>query len=354
MSWVRPTRPELLDQTQQDLATAVPSTSPWITRSLLRALAAVTAGAADILHAVLERIVRQIWVHTADDAYIETHARELGLRRRAATAARLTVEFAGDNATVIPTGTELVRADGWRYETQAEVTITGGVAEVAVTATDLGAGGNMTAGELLLGTPIAGVASATVVGQAEAGADEESFAALRARTWLRKRQQPQGGAEADYIAWLLAAAEAAGVWVEENTPAPGDVAIFFVVDGTGAGIIPGAGLVSGAQTYIDAPDESGYSFRRPVTAFATVYAPTAVTVAPTIEIVPDTSALRTAVTAALDAMCIEYAGRDVPISAWWVAIGGVPGLTSFELTVPSAATTVASGETVVRGTVTWS
>lgn len=344
MSWLRPTRAELLAETQQDIATSLPTSVPWLARSLLRGLAAMTAGAADIVHAAVERVIRQIWVHTCDDAYVPDHAAEVGLTRTAATKATLTLTITGTNTTVIPDETEVVRLDGTAYETLSEVTITGGTASVSARAVVAGVAGNAGAGEeVFLGTPIAGVDEITVDAMNELGTDEESLATLRARTWLRKRQQPQGGADADYIAWVLEAVpEAVAVWVEPNSPLPGDVAVFFIIDGEGSAILPGSGLVSGAQAVVDT--------KRPTTAYVTVAAPTAETVAPQISITPDTTALRTATTAALNAMAVEYAGEDVPLSAWWVAIGGVAGITSFVLTVPAGLTSVAAGKTLVIGT----
>lgn len=349
MSWTRPTRDELDTEIQADLATSVTGAAPWIPRSLLRGIAGITAGVADILHAILQYIVRQNFVYSCDDAYVPRHAAEFKVDRLEETAWEGEILITGTAGTALTAGTVFVREDGWRYELDAGVTIGGG-GTIAGTATalDLGADGNIASGTLALGSPITGVDTVEVTAQTNAGTDQESIADWRSRVQARKRNPPQGGAEDDYVQWARAVSGVAGVWVVSSLQY---VYVFFVVDGTGSGIIPDAGDIASVQSAIEAADASGLTTKRPVTAVAVASAPSAVNVDAELSISPDTTALRDAVEAELEALMLRRAGANVRLSDFWTAIGSVPGLDEFELTSPAAAVTVTDGETAVLNSV---
>lgn len=349
MSWTRPTRSALLDEVQTDLATALPTTSPWLPRSLLRAVAAVQAGASDILYGILEYVVRQIFAHTADDAYVLRHAEEYGITRTAATAAAWSFTFTGTPSTSIPAGTVVTRVDGWRFETDSIATVGGGgTVAVAVTALDTGADGN-SSGDVELASPIAGITAVAMTSLTTSGADEETIAELRARVLARKRTPPQGGAEADYVAWASEVSGVAKVWIVQ--PYAGAVSVYFVVDGTGSDIIPGSGEVAAVQASIESVDSAGLSTRRPVTAAATAVAPTEVSTNVTISGV--TASFETAVEAALEAVFLEYAGESIPWSAFWAAVAGAAPGDDFDITAPAASVTITSGQCATLGTLSF-
>lgn len=148
--------------------------------------------------------------------------------------------------------------------------------------------------------------------------------------------------------WARAVSGVAGVWVVSSLQY---VYVFFVVDGTGSGIIPDAGDIASVQSAIEAADASGLTTKRPVTAVAVASAPSAVNVDAELSISPDTTALRDAVEAELEALMLRRAGANVRLSDFWTAIGSVPGLDEFELTSPAAAVTVTDGETAVLNSV---
>ena len=357
MPWTRPTRAQLLAAIQADLASALPAPVVFLSRSVLRGVAGITAGAADIVYGILDYAVRQAFATTADAAYVATHAEDLGLTPLAATASAGSVTVVGIAGTYGPSA--FTRADGWRYLSDSTFTIPdlgggGGSVAVPLTAVDLGADGDMDSGTALqFTTPIVDVDSeALAAGAFVGGTDAETAEELRARVLLRKRRPPQGGAEADYVQWALAAG-AVKAWVRSPWPSLGSLGVYFVVDGTGSGIIPGSGPVAVVQAALEGEDVEGRATRRPVTATATATAPTAVTVTPTIALTPDTAATRAAVTAELEALMLRRAGESIPISDLWIAIGSATGVTSFVLTTPSAEVPIAAGECAVLGTVTW-
>lgn len=351
MSWTRPTRASLLSEIQTDLATALPTTSPWLPRSILRAVAAVQAGASDILYGILDYVVRQIFAHSADDAYVLRHAEEYGITRTAATAAKWSFTFTGTPTTSIPAGTVVTRVDGWRFETDSIATVGGGgTVAVAVTALDTGADGN-SSGDVELASPIAGITAVAMTSLTTSGADLETIAELRARVLARKRTPPQGGAEADYVAWASEVSGVAKVWVEPAYLGAGTVGVYFVVDGTGSDIIPDSGEVAAVQASIESVDSAGLSTRRPVTAAATAVAPSEVSTNVTISGI--TASFEAAVEVALEAVFLEYAGESIPWSAFWAAVAGAAPGDDFDITAPAASVGITSGQCATLGTLSF-
>lgn len=356
--WTRPTREALIDASSQDMVTSIPASTPYVRGGKLWTIARVIAGTAHTLYGALEYAVRQGFAHLADSLGVVQHATEWGLTRIAAAAADDgTLTFTGTPSTAVPSGTEVVRQDGVVYETTAAGVIGGGGSvALAATCQTSGATGNATSSDgttYQLAAVISGVDTAVTVGAAfTTGADEETIEELRARVLVRKRQPPQGGAAADYVAWAMEYTASAAVWVVANYLGAGTVGVYFVVDGSGAAIIPDAGDVAAVQALIDATDANGNATRRPVTAAATVVAPTAVTEVFTIAISPDTAANRAAITDALDRLSIRRAGAQPTMSDYWLAVGEAD-LDSYAITVPTAAATVGTGQTFVRGTITW-
>lgn len=355
MAWTRPTRDELRASIEADLASSLPSPVAFLSRGVLRAVAGVTAGAADILYGILGYIVRQPFVSTCDDAYVPVHGAEFGVSQLPALPSTGTITITGTSGTDAPAGTVLTRAsDGWRYEINTTATVGGGGSVVAaITAIDLGADGDLDVGETLqFASLISGIDSEADVATAlSGGRDLETLAAWRARILERKRRPPQGGAAYDYVAWALEGG-AAKAWVVNV--GGGAITLYFVVDGTGSGILPDAGEITAVETAIENADVNGLSTRRPVTHNVTVSAPTEVATAVTGTLVPNTSATRAAADAAIEALMLQYAGQSIPLSAFWLAVGSATGVTSFTITSPSAAVTVATGETATYDGGTWS
>lgn len=167
---------------------------------------------------------------------------------------------------------------------------------VSVTAREKGSSGNITSSSgLSLRSPIASVndigTSVTVSG----GSDDETDDALLARLLLRLRNTPRGGAETDYEQWALEVSGVTRAWALSRQYGVGTVGVAFVRDNDGGGedIIPDSTEVAAVQAYINA--------RKPATADARVFAPTAVLVTMTINLPSGTSAsVQTAITAKLD------------------------------------------------------
>jgi len=348
MSFTRPTLSEIVSRVQVDFVSRLNLIGAVLRRSMVYVLSRVIAGASHMLHGHLDWLSRQLFPDTSEEEALVRQAAVFGLTKTAPTFATGTVDLTGTNTTVCPAGTVLVRSDGAEYVVDADETITLGVATVDVTASLAGADYTLEAGVVLsFQSPISGIdSSGEVAASTVDGTDEETTEALRVRFLARLAEPPMGGSSADYVAWSKEVAGVTRVWVEELGLGPGTVVVRFVRDNDGS-IIPDAGEVTALQTYLDT--------KRPAHATVTAHAPTANAVAYTIAVVPDTTAVRAAVTAQLDDLHLREGepGVTLLLSAIRTAIGNATGLTDYTLTVPAANVTNTANQIPTRGTITW-
>ncbi len=354
MPFDRPTLPSLVTRISSDFRSRLGILGAILRRAMAQVLAIVWAGAVHTLHGYLEWVAKQLFAHSAERDYLIKHASLYGITPTPATFATGTVTATGTNSSVIPVNTILVRDDGFTYRVTVEATIASGTATVSVEAKEAGESGNLGAGELLtFESPIGGVNSTVTVtaGGIIGGNDEEGTEEVRDRLILRLREPPQGGSDQDYVGWALAVPGVTRAWVYPHEDGLGTVVVRFVRDNDGS-IFPDAGEVTAVQTALDA--------ERPVTAEVTAEAPVALNVAFTIAVVPNTQAVKDAVTAELDDLFFresepgDGAGRGtILITAIRTAIGVAEGITDYTLTVPSANVVPTVGQLPVRSTITW-
>ncbi len=350
MPFSRPALADLIERSINDIEARLPGVDARLRRSNLNVLSRVHAGAAHGLYGYLDWLARQVIYDTAEAEILDRWATIwLTQPRKAATPATGTVTFTGTDGVVIPAGITLLRSDAAEFRTDADATITSGSATVAVTASVAGMSGNTNASTtLIMVLPIAGVnASATVAtGGLTQGTDTESDTSLRARLIARIQQPPHGGAKTDYVAWALEVAGVTRAWVYPGELGPGTVSVRFVRDND-PNMIPDAGAVATVQSYIDA--------RRPVTAAVTVVAPVAVPLNFTIAPIPNTVAVKDAITAELTDLLFREAepGGTILLSHIRAAISIAAGETNYIMTVPSADVTRTTGQITTMGTVTW-
>lgn len=248
------------------------------------ALAQVVGRMAQLAYQALPHYLRAIFPDLAPDHVLDRHAAIQGLRRSPATRATGQVTFTGADGVTIPKGTRVTWKLGNRGIEYATTEAGGlgastpGQRTLPVEATTFGADANGPAvgDPMPLVAPITAVDSeATVDAAISGGTDQESNASLRRRILQALRRAVQGGAKADYERWALATPDVAvtRVWVrdaedqQETSPVNrlgGHVAVFFLVDGTGAGVQPTSSQVSAVQSSIDARD------RRPAHVRSTV------------------------------------------------------------------------------------
>lgn len=178
-------------------------------------------------------IVRQIIPTTeSDDQTIIETAQFEGVIRKQATYAAGPATL---NGTVpAPVGTLLQHKDGRQYAVTTSASPSSGTVAVEVQAVDVGAGGNLAAGEVLtLVTPVPGLQSNGVSGDISGGADIEPIAELLERLLFRKRNPPMGGTVADYVAWMREVPGVTRAWAYNAWQGGGTVGIGWVYDDRG-------------------------------------------------------------------------------------------------------------------------
>lgn len=350
MPFDRPALEEHARRIEGDLATRLGISAGLLRRTNTGVLARVLAAATFNLQGFLVWILQQIMPDTAEAVYLDRHAMLWGVTRKAAAEAAGNVTFTGNDDTVIPAGTVLQRSDGVEFTLDAPATIAAGTATGAVTAAAAGVDGNAAEGETLaFASPVAGAsAEATVAaGGLTGGADTETDDALRARLLARIQAPPHGGTALDYVTWALEVAEVTRAWTFPLEQGLGTVTVRFVTDNAVGGLIPTAPKVTEVQDYIDA--------RRPVTADVSVVAPAAAPLNFTIQLTPDTTAVRAEVEAELrDLLDREAApGATILLSHINEAISIAAGETDHLLTVPAADVTHAASDIATFGAITW-
>jgi uncharacterized phage protein gp47/JayE len=336
-----PTLPELQEQTADDLNFYLDGEDARLPRTEPYAIGHMTAGAVRGAYGFQRFLASQIMPDHATVEYMERWASIFGLTRTAATQAAGNIDITGTNGATAPTGTEWQSADGEQVWAQtAPVTIAAGVGTVAVQAVEAGSDGNATAATVVvISSPIAGIDDEGVVaaGGLTGGTDQETDDSLRTRLLERIRDTPQGGAEADYVAWAKTASTSAPVnevWVTDNEYGGGTVGIRFSLTvpsgGDATDAIPVAGDGALVATAIDA--------ERPVTADVTVTEVTAQGVAFNITLVPNTPSVRTAVEAEINALFIQSGepGGTIYLSQISSAISAASGEQYHVLNAPAA------------------
>jgi uncharacterized phage protein gp47/JayE len=275
-----------------------------LARSLLYPFPYAIAGVAYLLQGRLRWLAKQAFPRLAAEINVRRWGELVNVPPIAEAYAAGDVTFTGASGTAIATGTELSRADGVLYTVDAPggTVGIGGTVDLPVTASEVGDDGNAAAAvELTVSTPVAGLVSTAVVaaGGLTGGLDEESAEDQAERIEDRMGTMPQGGAEADYHAWVRASQTHVDQ-VAVTHPSDNIVYVWFTLEegyALGGDVIPDATQIAAVQDYIDDTDVYGHDARRPVTAAATVRTLTESSQAFTIAGVP--AAYRTAVQAAL-------------------------------------------------------
>ena len=267
----------------------------------------------------------------------------------------------------IAAGITVTAADTFQYTiggappdelgTSATASFTTG--SVPVTSDDFGQAENLDAGtKLTLQSPIAGVDNTLTVdfGAIGGGTDQETDAGLQSRT-LDRIQNPV--AQFNVAAITEKAKEIAGVtrvFVEEVTPAIGQVTVYFVRDGD-INPIPSGSEVTKVKDQILTIKPANTSDSDVI-----VNAPTGVSVAFTFTgLAPNTSTMQSAISANLRLFFDErtLVGVDIDEDAYRAAIfntvdtvtGAV--VQTFAISSPSGDITIASGEIGTLGAVVY-
>ena len=349
MSFERPTLAALVSRIEADLTGRLSLVSAPLRRAVLVVLPRVLAGAAHMLHGHLSWLSRQLFPDQSDEPFLIRQAGMFGVTKTPPTHAAASVTITGVDSTALPVSSRLVRSlDGAVYTTESDATIVGGSAGVAVNAVDSGSAASLRVGQTLtLESPVSGINSTvTVTSILWDGNDLESTESLRARFLARLARTPTGGRREDYIAWAKSISGVTRVWVVPDGRGPGTVLVYFARDND-PDPIPDAGEIAAVQAKLDTES--------PAHAEVTAVAPTQVTQAVTVSITPNTPSTQAAVRAELADLVFREGepSQTVPLASWRTAIGSATGVTNYTLTVPAADVTLAQGELLKLGTVTF-
>ncbi len=289
---------------------------------------------------------------------------------KAATPHTGTATLPGVPGSLVPAGTELYRADGVSYSTQADATVAAGAVSVTVSyQADLaGSSGTMVAGAALTLNVPGMAASGTVTTVIAPGTDDELVDDFRDRYLARFASPAQGGAASDYLAWALAVPGVTRAWCLPNGMGAGTVIVYTMWDLARAGFqgfAQGSNGVAASESR-DTPASGDQLVvadaiypLRPVTAL--VYSVTPVPLPISFALHPATaiaigSALDLAVRSAISASLLDLAdplGTVVQLGNVEASITAVAGMPQFTLEGPTLPITPAIGQLPVLGTLTY-
>ncbi len=226
------------------------------------------------------------FVVTTNGAYLDYHAAEVGITRLNAVKSKGIINLTGTNGILIPVGTKFgnevqIGVDPIEFETDSDVTISGGVATPAITAVVAGTDSNVIASTIIRQiTIISGIVTVNNDAATTGGADAEIDDELKARVLRRVRQTSHGGNIGDYILWAQQASEDVGkVGIDPLGSGAGTVDVYILQrDNT----IAPAGLILTVQNYIK--PATGDIERAPIGADVTVASATLDTVNVNVDI----------------------------------------------------------------------
>lgn len=158
------------------------------------------------------QLARELFPDTASSAFLERHAAVIGLPRRAATKARLTLAITGTGSWT--TSDRLVTSTAVAFVPLAAGSITGS-GTVDVEAVSAGTAGNLDVSSALSWSPApSGItAAATVSAVLVVAREQELDSELAARVLAWWRERPGGGNRSDWIAWAEERAEVGKAFV---------------------------------------------------------------------------------------------------------------------------------------------
>lgn len=290
------------------------------------------------------------------DGWLATYFQESQRRKEAAAATGL-VSGTGVTATLLVAGTIMQTTDGRQYRVFADVAVVAGVVTASVMALVAGVAGNLSGGTALtLVSPVAGIDSAFTAAMPNGvsnGADAETDAQAIYRLQQRLSNEPMGGCPADYARWALSVAGITRAWGLRNPAGATTAGVIIMADGNASPGLPTAGQQQAVLDYIRDPKRGP-----PDELFVII--PTAVPVNVTVNVSPDTAAIRAGVLTALQDLFFREAvpGGSIPHAHLVEVISSVTGEYNHTISSPvitsGALFTVSSYDRLlVLGTVTF-
>lgn len=156
------------------------------------------------IYKALNRLLPIAFVDETSGEYLETRCAEYGITRKPGTAARVELEFSGQDGAEIPAGTTVGTPGGLLFSTEQAGRIQQAAVKLPAVAQEVGAAYNVPPGTLTtLLTPVSGVRAVSNPEAAQGGSEEESDAALFSRLDQYRKNRAASGNVADYTGWAL-------------------------------------------------------------------------------------------------------------------------------------------------------
>jgi uncharacterized phage protein gp47/JayE len=359
----RPTLKEINDRKEADLNASVENSTTFLRRSVFKVLSKVNSGGEYTIYDYLNWIKDQIFITSADAEILEIHGGEYGISRDFGNKATGTATASGTVGTSISAGAELQSSSNNVYRVNATTAIgAGGTVSIDFTAVEADSDYNEDGlVSLSFVSPIPGVNTTVTVTAAgiTGGEDEETVEEYRARILDRKRQPPHGGASFDYEKWAKEVAGVTRAWSIDQYQGAGTIGLVFVQDGNDD-IFPDQSDRDAVESYIISHTDpsTGLTVGIPVTAEPGFYVidASAYTVDFSIEIYPETDAVKTAVTNSLNDLILERGGpgQTIYISEMYNAIASSLGEVKSRILVPADDVTAPIDRVHVMGNISWS
>ena len=346
MPWNRPTLKQLQQRIATDFSGRLLGGGPLLSRSVLRVMSLVWAGACHLMHGFLAWMFRQVFPVTAEADYLLRWSIIWGVIRKPGTAAAGGASAGGAEGVTFPAGTRYRDSRGLLYRVTEDAAVENGTAALVLEAEEDGESGNLEAGaELQLVSPIAGANMSAVSLGLSGGADEESDESVRSRLLEKIRNPPHGGNANDYIQWALEVPGVTRAWCFPLWLGLGSVGVTFMCDDAEDGSIPSDEMVARVQAYLDE--------RRPVTAALAVFAPEALPVDIEARITPYSEELARNITLELSDLFEREGepGTVIPLTHIAEAISITPGEFDHVLIKPVADIAPKANQIPVPGTV---
>jgi len=288
-----PTIAEIRDDILSDIESKTGQAAPLLPRAVWRVLATALAGTLHLLYRLGAWLYDQIFTLTMDDDTLALRGAEYGLIRTPAQQWIGTATITGTGATV-PVGT-LYQKDGVVYQvTEALVFTTTGT--IKLESLEGGADVDLDVSDTLtIVSPIAGVDNTvTVLTVTQAGENQETLIAYRARILFRQQNQPQGGAVADYVLWATEVSGIAEAFAFQ--PTAGFVNVYPLLDvADPADRIPDSTKLAEVEAYVGDPE------RKPMNAQVSAIAFTELNFDVDIaNLSPNTAAVKSAIESAIE------------------------------------------------------
>lgn len=292
--------------------------------------------AAELCEFVLPEVIRLIFAKWAYGEYLDSHAAERNITRRAATAATGWLTVTGEPQTVIPAGTlfSTAAANGEPsidYATMTDAKITAnGTATVAIQCTQTGTVGNTARGTIVLvADRNTGITSVTNENEITGGTEEEDDEALRARIaeYDESRDTSYTGCVADYKRW---ATSVDGVGEATVVPAQDDTGMVTIILTDANGEPATEHLCEEVYNYIMRTDSPGERLA-PVNAYLTVVPPATIAIGIKATVELEENATIQSVREAFRANLAKYLpealeDEEVKYSRVWAVLSGTEGV----------------------------